>query len=97
MRGLRYPAATLLELLASGMTVEEILEDYPDLERDDAYAALEYGALAAGRSGRREVSRRRAVDRWARQDSNLRPTACKAVALPLSYAPGPGANGAFVR
>ena len=30
---------------------------------------------------------------WARQDSNLRPTACKAVALPLSYAPGPERTG----
>lgn len=49
VRGLRYPVAILLELLASGMTVEEILDDYPDLERDDVLAALEYGALTAGR------------------------------------------------
>lgn len=49
VRGLRYPVATLLELLASGMTVEEILTDYPDLEHDDVLAALEYGALTAGR------------------------------------------------
>jgi hypothetical protein len=34
---------------------------------------------------------------WARQDSNLRPTACKAGALPLSYAPRSGANGDFRR
>lgn len=40
IRGLRYPVETLLELLASGMTFEEILEDYPDLERDDLLAAL---------------------------------------------------------
>ena len=38
----------LLELLASGMAVEEILEDYPDLERDDLLAALEFGAMTAG-------------------------------------------------
>ncbi|HEY2220854.1 DUF433 domain-containing protein [Actinomycetospora sp.] len=50
VRGLRYPVAMLLELLASGMTVDEVLADYPDLERDDLFAALEYGALTAGRS-----------------------------------------------
>ncbi len=48
VRGLRYPVQTLLELLASGMTIEEILEDYPDLERDDLLAALEFGAKTAG-------------------------------------------------
>lgn len=48
VRGLRYTVEGLLELLSSGMTVEEILEDYPDLERDDLLAALEFGALAAG-------------------------------------------------
>ena len=47
-RGLRYPVEMLLELLASGMTIEEILKDYGDLERDDLLAALEYGALVAG-------------------------------------------------
>lgn len=38
----------LLELLASGMTIDQVLEDYPDLERDDLLAALEFGALASG-------------------------------------------------
>lgn len=48
VRGLRYPVEMLLELLASGMTTEEILGDYPDLEYEDILAALEFGALAAG-------------------------------------------------
>ena len=48
VRGLRYPVENLLELLASGMSIEEIMEDYPDLERDDLLAALEFGALASG-------------------------------------------------
>jgi uncharacterized protein (DUF433 family) len=48
IRRLRYPVENLLELLASGMTIEEIIEDHPDLERDDLLAALEFGALAAG-------------------------------------------------
>jgi uncharacterized protein (DUF433 family) len=49
VRGLRYPVETLLELLSAGMSVEDVLADYPDLERDDILAALEFGALAAGR------------------------------------------------
>jgi uncharacterized protein (DUF433 family) len=44
IRGLRYPIESLLELLSSGMTIEEILRDYEDLERDDILAALEYAA-----------------------------------------------------
>lgn len=44
VRGLRYPVEILLELLSAGMTVEEVLADYPDLERDDILAALEFGA-----------------------------------------------------
>ena len=48
VRGLRYPVENLLELLSSGMTIDEVLDDYPDLERDDLLAALEFGALAAG-------------------------------------------------
>lgn len=48
VRGLRYPVENLLELLSSGMTIDEVLDDYPDLERDDLLAALEFGALTAG-------------------------------------------------
>ena len=48
IRGLRYPVENLLELLASGMTIDEVVADHPDLDRDDLLAALEYGALASG-------------------------------------------------
>jgi uncharacterized protein (DUF433 family) len=44
VRGLRYPVPMLLELLSSGMTVDDILTDYEDLEREDLLAALAYGA-----------------------------------------------------
>jgi uncharacterized protein (DUF433 family) len=44
VRGLRYPVELLLELLSSGMTAEQILADYPDLEADDLRAACAYGA-----------------------------------------------------
>ncbi|CAD5989504.1 hypothetical protein PCC9214_05586 [Planktothrix tepida] len=40
IRGLRYPVEFILELLSSGMSIEEILADYEDLERDDILAAL---------------------------------------------------------
>ncbi len=42
IRGLRYPVETILELLSSGMSIEEILADYEDLEREDILAALDY-------------------------------------------------------
>lgn len=44
IRGLRYPVAMLLELMSSGMSHEDILADYEDLERDDLLAALAYAA-----------------------------------------------------
>lgn len=47
VRGLRYPVETILELLSSGMTFEEILADYQDLERDDLLAVLAYAARLA--------------------------------------------------
>ena len=42
IRGLRYPVEMILELLSSGMTIEEILADYEDLEREDILAALSF-------------------------------------------------------
>lgn len=48
IRGMRVSVQSLLELLAGGMTVDEVLDDYPYLERDDILAALEYGAAASG-------------------------------------------------
>ena len=47
IRGIRYPVESVLEWLAGGMTIEEILDDYSDLERDDVYAALAYAARLA--------------------------------------------------
>jgi uncharacterized protein (DUF433 family) len=42
IRGLRIPATTILGLLASGATEQQILADYPDLEPDDIKACLAY-------------------------------------------------------
>ena len=44
IRGLRYPVELLLELLSSGMTHAEILEDYEDLEEADFFSALLFAA-----------------------------------------------------
>ena len=42
--GLRYPVETLLELFSVGMSLEEILNDYENLEREDLRVALAYAA-----------------------------------------------------
>jgi uncharacterized protein (DUF433 family) len=46
VRELRMPVASILSNLASGMTVEEILAEWPELEREDIYQALGYAASA---------------------------------------------------
>lgn len=48
IRGLRLSVQSVLELLASGMSFDEVLADYPDLLREDLLAVLEYAALLAG-------------------------------------------------
>jgi len=48
IRGMRIKVENVLSLLAQGMTLEEILEDYPELEPDDIRACLVYAcALVA--------------------------------------------------
>jgi uncharacterized protein (DUF433 family) len=42
IRGLRYTVEMILELLSSGMTIEDILADYEDLEREDILAVLSF-------------------------------------------------------
>lgn len=44
VRGLRIPVSLIVRLVASGKTVAEILEDYPELEEEDVKQALEYAA-----------------------------------------------------
>ncbi len=46
IRGLRIPVATVIGMLADGMTEEEILAAYPDLEPEDIREALRYAAEA---------------------------------------------------
>ena len=47
IRGLRIPVATVLGLLAEGMSVHQILQEYPDLVDEDIHQALRYAAYLA--------------------------------------------------
>ncbi len=53
IRGHRIWVSLVLDLLASGMTVDEVLKEYPQLQPEDIYACIAYGA---------EMSRERYVD-----------------------------------
>ena len=46
IRGLRIPVATVVGMVAEGMTPDEILRDFPDIEAEDIRAALLYAAEA---------------------------------------------------
>ena len=47
IRNMRFTVAQLLELLAAGMSTQDILEDYPYIEKEDIDACLLYAALIA--------------------------------------------------
>ncbi len=44
IRGMRIRVIDILDLLAAGLTAEEVLEELPDLEMEDIQAALQYAA-----------------------------------------------------
>ena len=46
IRGLRFPVATVVAMVADGMTNDEILAEHPDLEAEDISEALRFAALA---------------------------------------------------
>jgi uncharacterized protein (DUF433 family) len=47
IRGMRISVSLIVNLVANGMTVDEIIADYPDLEPDDIRQALQYAAWTA--------------------------------------------------
>lgn len=55
VRNMRYPVETILDLLGAGMTNEEILEDYPRLEREDIQACLLFASKLVRVGSFREV------------------------------------------
>ena len=51
IRGMRWPIEVLLDMLLSEMTFDEIIEDHPELEKEDLLASLEYAKiLVSGRT-----------------------------------------------
>ena len=47
IKGTRVPVYVILDFLAAGNSIEEILEEYPQLTREDILSAIEYGSLLA--------------------------------------------------
>lgn len=45
IRGMRWPVEVILDMINSGMSTVEILEDHPELEREDITASLSYAKL----------------------------------------------------
>ncbi len=52
IRGMRWPVEVILDMLSSGMTIEEILSDHPELEREDVFASLQFAKLPQAQSAR---------------------------------------------
>ena len=44
IRNMRYPVEMVLDLMGAGMTFDELLDDYPDLEREDLQACLQFAS-----------------------------------------------------
>ncbi|MEK7196087.1 MAG: DUF433 domain-containing protein [Nitrospirota bacterium] len=47
IRGTRIPVYLILDLLAGGSTIKDILNDYPDITEEDIRACVEYAAMLA--------------------------------------------------
>lgn len=56
IRGMRWPVEVILDLLSSQMTIEEILEDHPELEKEDILASLNYAKLLTSGKALGEVA-----------------------------------------
>ena len=46
IRNMRWPVEVVIDLIASGMSFEEIIIDHPELEKDDILASLAYAKVA---------------------------------------------------
>lgn len=56
IRGMRWPVEVIIDMLSSGMTIAEIIEDHPELEREDILASLEYAKINLSGRPIREVA-----------------------------------------
>lgn len=46
VRGMRWPVEVIIDMLSSGMTAEEIIEDHPELEKEDIFACMDFAKLS---------------------------------------------------
>lgn len=65
IRGHRIWVSLVLDLLANGMTIEQALEEYPGLEKDDVLACIAYGAQMS-RERYVEIATRATVEKAAK-------------------------------
>lgn len=56
IRGMRWPVEVIINLLSSGMTIEQIIGDHPELKKEDVLASLEYAKLTLSGRSIREVA-----------------------------------------
>ncbi len=56
VRGMRWPVEVVIDMLGSGMSIEEILDDHPELEREDIFACLQYAKLTLSGHNIKEVA-----------------------------------------
>jgi uncharacterized protein (DUF433 family) len=73
VRGTRIPVATVVGLVAQGLTNAEIRVDYPELADEDIRASLEFAAEAVPSDSCRYASRREVPDRRVREPACVRP------------------------
>jgi uncharacterized protein (DUF433 family) len=46
IRSMRWPVEAIIDMLSSGMQIDEIIADHPELEKDDIFASLQYAKLS---------------------------------------------------
>ncbi|MBL7876553.1 MAG: DUF433 domain-containing protein [Cyclobacteriaceae bacterium] len=46
IRGMRWPVEVIIDMLSSGMSIAQIIEDHPELEREDILASLDYAKIS---------------------------------------------------
>lgn len=56
IRGMRWPIEVILDMLSAEMSFEDILQDHPELEREDILASLQYAKLLASGIALKEVA-----------------------------------------
>ena len=56
IRGMRWPVEVVIDMLGSGMTTEQILEDHPELTKEDIQASLNFARLTVSGKSLHEVN-----------------------------------------